>query len=477
MFIDYTFQDWEATPESGRLDLISKIIKKYKASDDFKKAGIADEYFRAGKTAISKKVVLQPHTVKIKGEDGKVTKEVSMEKIVGTRVYSNFFFLFVTQQNQYLLGNGVAVEDAASEKILNMGFDKTLEQIGEKALVHGVCWGYWNADHLEAIPAYVDDLSGFVALVDERTSLPMVGIQFWQLNQDRPMYVRVFELDGLTEYKSTESNADILEEYTAKRAYKQRWAEDAAGKTLLSSENYNAFPIVPFYASDLKCSELTNSIKEKIDTYDIIFSDFGDNLAQANEIYWVFNNFGGRTSDIAETIAAIKEMKAVANTSDGTNGSTVEAKSFEVPYAARQAALALLERALYRDYMAMSMDELTGGSLTNVAIRVAQTNLDLKANRYEWQAFSFVQKVLRLAGVETEQISFKRQNISNVTETIQNIYIMRGDIDHRTALELNPLISADDVDSIIEAMQEEAYSAQETQQLEAEAAKVMQNVE
>lgn len=477
MFIDYTYQDWEATPENERLELIEKIISSYKASEDFQKAEEADEYFRAGKTAISKKMVLQPHTLKYKDDDGKVTKTTQMEEIIGTRIYSNFFFLFVTQQNQYLLGNGVTVDDQSSADVLTMGFDNTVEKIGEKALIHGVCWGYWNNDHLEMIPAFSNSLSGFVALVDERTSLPRLGVQFWQMDEKRPLYVRLFEEDGLTEYRKMVEDGAKFVEYQPKRAYKQTWAEDAAGMTLVSAQNYGSLPVVPFYASDLKCSELTNSIKEKIDTYDIIFSDFGDNLAQANEIYWVFNNFGGRMSDIAETVSIIKQLKAVANISDGTNGSTVEAKSFEVPYAARQAALALLERALYRDYMAMSMDELTGGSLTNVAIRVAQTNLDLKANRYEWEAFSFVQRVLKLAGIETEKISFKRQNISNVTETIQNIYAMRQDIDQRTALNLNPLISADDVDDIIRATQEEAYSAREQMQFEQELETVMTDAE
>lgn len=470
MFIDYTFQDWEATPEGDRLELIAKIIRSYKASEDFRRAGEADEYFRAGKTAISKKVVLQPHSVTLTDDAGQIKKCTQMQEIVGTRIFSNFFFLFVTQQNQYLLGNGVNVEDNASADFLSNGFDKAVEQIGEKALVHGVCWGYWNNDHLEVIPAYTDELSGFVTLVDERTSLPRLGIQFWQINQKRPLYVRLFEEDGLTEYKTTEKDKEKLEEYQPKRGYKQTWAEDAAGKTLLSSENYGLLPVVPFYASELKCSELTNSIKEKIDAYDIIFSDFGDNLAQANEIYWVFNNFGGRTSDIAETLALIKQLRAIANVSDGTSSSTVEAKSFEVPYEARKTALALLEKALYRDYMAMSMDELTGGSLTNVAIRVAQTNLDLKANRYEWQAFAFVQQILALAGIKTENITFKRQSISNVTETIQNIYLMRQDIDQRTALSLNPMILADDVEDIIRATQEEQAFTYKEQQSMAESA-------
>ena len=61
-----------------------------------------------------------------------------------------------------------------------------------------------------------------------------------------------------------------------------------------------------------------------------------------------------------------------------------------------QAALNLLERALYNDYMALDMASLTGGSLTNVAIRAAMANLNLKADRYEWQVRHFMQELLTL---------------------------------------------------------------------------------
>ena len=131
------------------------------------------------------------------------------------------------------------------------------------------------------------------------------------------------------------------------------------------------------------------------------------------------------------------------------NASTAEPYAFEVPYAARQTALELLRKELYSDYMALNMDELTGGSLTNVAIETAMTNLNLKCDRYEWQAFQFVQSLLQLAGVTTEEITFKRQSLSNKSEVVQDIAAMREDIDQETALKLNPYIMQDEIEKII----------------------------
>lgn len=447
MFTTYTYQDWLAAPQGGRLKLLEDIVRAYKASDDFQAAQTAEEYFHAENTAVAGKVMLQVKKIRSRDQNGKVRAAASTENVIGNRIRSNFLFRFITQQNQYLLGNGVTLKDEEAKKRLGLGFDKAVEQAGENALLHGVCWGYWNLDHVEILPAYVDSLSGFAALLDERTSEPGVGVQFWQMDATRPMYIRLFEPDGLTEYRQAK---DGLVEIKPKRSYKQIWIRDAAGEQLVGAENYGRLPIVPLYASESRRGELTPAIKSKIDLYDNILSDFGDNLDRANDVYWVLNNFGGTTEDIYTMLEEINRIKAVANLSDGTgSSSTAEPHTIEVPYAARQTALQLLEKALYQDYMALNMDELTGGSLTNVAIETAMTNLNLKADRYEWQAFRFVQEILALAGVETEEITFKRQVIANKSEIVQDIGLMRDYIDDETALKLNPYILQEEIPDIL----------------------------
>ena len=458
MFTTYTYQDWLAAPEGDRMKLLENIVHTYKASVDFKEAQTAQEYFRADKTAVASKVMLRTKKIRTKGQNGRIKTEAGTDEVIGNRIRSSFFSRFVTQQNQFLLGNGVTLKTEELKKKLGLGFDKAVEQAGECALLHGVCWGYWILDHIEILPAYVDGLSGFVALLDERTSEPGVGVQFWQMDVDRPMYVRLFEPDGLTEYRQSKGG---FMEIAAKRAYKQTWVKDGAGAQLVGAENYGRLPIVPFYASEIKRSELTPAIKSKIDLYDNILSDFGDNLDRANDVYWVLNNFGGTSEDIVDMLTEIQRIKAVANLSDGTgSSSTAEPHTIEVPYAARQTALQLLEKALYQDYMALNMDELTGGSLTNVAIEASMTNLNLKADRFEWQAFRFVQDVLALSGIKTEEITFKRQSIANKSEIVQDIYTMRADIDLRTALKLNPYIMQDEIDGIVDALAAEQLTGQ-----------------
>lgn len=459
MYTDVTYQDWEQTPDAERAEKLLQIINGYKSSDDFKRGLLANQYFRAENPEVAAKYLLRPTTFEYKDEaTGRVKKANRQERIDGNRVFSSFFSRFVIQQNQYLLANGVTLSDEATKKRLGLGFDKALERLGERALVHGVAWGYWNVDHLEVIEAVKDNLSGAVALVDERTSEPMALVQFWQVNSKRPLYVRLFEIGGVSEYRKGDDKLEEIDK--SRRPYIVRTITDALGTEEVGGDNYSRLPVIPLWASEERRSELTPAIKSKIDLYDRILSDFGDNLDRACDVYWVLNNFGGTTSDIADTLATIEKLKAVANMSDGTgNSSTAEPHTIEVPYAARQAALEILQKQLYSDYMALSMDELTGGSLTNVAIETAMMNLNLKADRYEWQCFQFVQGVLRLLGIETEKIKFKRQQLVNRSETVADISLMRDYIDQETALKLNPYIDQEEIPDIINRLAAESMSA------------------
>ena len=459
MFCEYTYQDW--VNADNKLSFIPLVIERYKDSQDFSIGLEANAYFNGENPEIMKKVLLKPEVMRIQTEDGE-KKSLTTTKVVGNRLSNDFLFRFVVQQNQYLLGNGVTLKDANIKKKLGQSFDTRLQEIGENSLLHGVSWGYWNNDHIEAISAVKDPFSGFVALLDEITSEPKIGIQFWQIGRDKPMGVRLFEQDGITVYRypaavnETTTKPVIIE---GKRGYKRKIFKDGGGVSAITEENYRTLPVVPLFANKEKRSELTHNIKSKIDAYDRIQSDFGDNLDRANDVYWVLNNFGGTADDVMNMIEMINKVKAVLNQPNAIGGgATAEPRTIEVPYMARMTALDILRKSLYQDYMALDMDEIKGGSLTNVAIKTAMANLNLKADRYEWQCFSFVQNILAFVGVEGEDaeiIRFNRRGIVNDSEVIANIYMMRNDISRQWALEANPMVNSDEIPTILSERDEE----------------------
>lgn len=441
-----TYQDW--VKASDKDAVLLKAIDDYRHSAAFFKALEAMDYFCGRNSTVAGKTILQAKKVEARDEHGRKRFRAATQDVVGNRIGSAFLFRFVTQQNQFLLSNGCILKDKATKARLGLDFDHQLAMMGEKALLAGVCWGYWNVDHLEILEAARDMHSGFFALPDEETSQPRLGVQFWQL-LGKDMYIRLFEEDGMTLFRLVHRQ---LVEVQEKRAYLITTRKDALSKPTVTQRNWGRLPVIPLYANAEHQSELTPAIKAKIDAYDAILSDFADNLERANDVYWVLNNFGGTTDDIAVMLEEIRRIKAVANLSDGSgNETSAEPKTIEVPYAARRTALELLEKALYQDYMALNLNEVTGGSLTNVAIKAAMMNLHLKADRYEWQVFSFVQKLLQLLGIETESIRFQRQSLVNQSEIVKDIAQMRGDIDLRTALKLNPYIQPEEIDALVQA--------------------------
>ncbi len=449
MFTELTYQDYQAAQDKHAFAF--QAVKAYMASDDFKRGLSANAYFNGENEVVSKKTMLKISSRTIQTPDGVVRRAADTIEVPGNRLGSNFLFRLVVQENQHLLANGATLKDEKEKQAVGNGFDKALSRLGERALLHGVAWGFWNLDHLEILPAVVDSNSGCLALLDETTGTPKVVLQFWKIADRKPLHLRIFDPEGIEIIKQDpKGDLDVV---TEKQAYKQTVRKTVGGEEIDGAEGYgNRLPVIPLYANDEKRSEFTTAIKAKIDAYDRISSDFSDNLDRANDVYWVFNNFGGDVDQIVTMMEEIQKIRAVVNQADSSGmgpGGSAEPHTIEVPYQARQTALELLERAIYKDYMALDLSEITGGSLTNVAIKAAMMNLDLKCDRFEWQCFQFVQQVLSLQGIVTENIAFKRQQLSNDTETVQNIYTARADLDIETVLKKLPFISQDEIPDIL----------------------------
>lgn len=423
----YTYQDF--TENENKENAIMAAINDYKSSDMYKNAAMGQKYYAVKNDAIIKRLTyLQKH--------GLTDSKVKFHKIC-----SGFFPKLIKQLSQYLLGNGVTLDEKVKSK-LGIGFDKKLQQMGIQSLVDGVNWGFWNVNKLMIFRA-----TEFVPLFDEESGDLRAGIKFWQIHPDKPLRVELFEEDGITKFKGTDNGSLISMQ--DKKPYITKMRVDILGEEITDTENYPTIPIFALYANELRQSELTPGIKSMIDAYDFISSDLVDGITQVEGVYWVIKNYGG--NDMAELLTELQQLKATYTQDDSSADSHV----IEIPYQAKQAALELLRKQIYSDFMGMDMDSITGSSLTNVAINVAKTDLDLKADLFEWGCADFVHNILSLLGINNVEAQFKRRSISNDTETVTNIYTMRSDLDHRTALELNPIIPDIIVDDILDRFAKE----------------------
>ena len=325
------------------------------------------------------------------------------------KIPSSFFKRFVTQQNQYLLGNGVSWGNPETGEKLGKMFDTSLQQIGKKALIGGVAFGFWNLDHVE-----VFSVLEFAPLYDEENGALSSGVRYWQIDPSKPLRATLYEMDGYTEYIWRDGIGSILR---PKRSYKVNFKyTDADGEMIFDGENYPAFPIVPLYANDDHQSEIVG-IREGIDCYDFVKSGYADDLHDISQIFWTIHNAGGMDDiDLAGFVQRLKTVHAAAV----QDGQTVEAHTQEVPYSARQTMLEIISKDLYRDFMALDTENIAAGAITATQIKAAYTPPDNKVDEYEYQVGEFIQGILNVAGID-DTWSFTRSKIVNTTETITNL--------------------------------------------------------
>lgn len=391
-----TYQDLEKLNDDEVMDFVKTTINKHKSSAEYKEAEVAEEYNRKRNKTIM--------------DFQKLLYTVSGEAVLDNwsanfKLRSNFFNRFVTQENQYLLGNGVQWDNEDTSEKLGEDFDTQLQDAGEKALVHGVSFGFWNMDHMD-----VFSFLEFAPLFDEETGALKAGIRFWQIDKDKPLRATLYELDGYTDYIwRPGEEGQILNN---KRSYNLTMkGTDVDGMEIVDGENYKTFPIVPLYGNKQKQSEFVG-MRENIDCYDLIKSGFANTVDEASYLYWIVNNAGGMDDiDLAKFVERVKTTHAAS-----VEGNVrAESHMQDAPYASREALLGRLRSDLYEDAQALDVREIAAGATTATQIRAAYEPLNSKTDKYEFCIITFIGNILDLAGIE-DKPTFTRSAIVNTNE-------------------------------------------------------------
>lgn len=362
------------------------------------------------------------------------------------KIKSLIFRRLVTQQTQYVLGNGLFMDD--KEK-LGKDIDIKLQTAAKMSLVQGKAYGYWNYDHLEIFtPADYGGMPGFLPLLDEDTSELMAGIRFWYRDVGGKQVFRatLYEPDGVTEWKKG-INDQYPEILTAKRGYKQTVTSNAFGTVDVCEENYSRLPIVTLYGSDTHESELVG-LRESIDCYDFIKSGLANDIDDTSGFYWIVKNSGGMDdTDLAKFVQRMKTVKAAAI--DGDEGASAEARTLSIPYEARTAALNILRKDIYEDAQLLDASTLSAEQLTATAIQTAYQSQDNKCADFEAFIIDFLQEVCELAGADSSDISFHWNKIINESEQVNMVLAAANYLDDESILKHLPFIAAEEIPEIL----------------------------
>lgn len=438
-----SYQDLIAASENeaAKMAFVFAAITEHKGTKPYIIALDAEQYYRGLNPRITRyeKIIYD-----MRG-DAHVDKWTPNHKIA-----SNFFNFAITQENQYLLGNGATFTKDDTKAKLGDDFDTKLQDLGKKALVGGVAFGFFNLDHIDTF-----SLLEFVPLYDEENGALRAGIRFWQVSPDKPMRATLYEEDGYTDYIRANDKSAMLHK---KRPYKLKVrTSEADGEEIYDGENYPTFPIVPLWGNDKKQSELVGR-QGTLDAFDLLNSNLINNLDEANYIYWVLTNCGGMDDiDDAKFIEQLKTTH-VAH-ADGDSGATAEAHTIEAPYQASESAIQTIQRRLYEDFMCLDVNSLSAANKTATEIKAAYQPLDSKCDMYEYCVIEFVQKILELAGID-DKVTFTRSKIANKSDEINTLLAAQAYLDDETLVEqvCQILGIADKTDEIIRKRRTEEQS-------------------
>ena len=426
--------------DKAKMEFAYALIQEHKNTELFETAQIADEYDRHKNRTI---LEFQKLLYDVTGNT------VPDNWSANFKMASKFFNRFVTQENQYLLGNGVTFEKEETKKKLGGDdFDIQIQKLGKKALVGGVAFGFFNKDHVEGF-----GVTEFAPLYDEENGALRAGVRFWQIDTGKPLRATFYEEDGYTDYiwNKREDTGDyegsVLHN---KRDYIIKTRTSVAdGVEIYDGENYPGFPIIPLWGNPAHQSELVG-LREQIDCYDLIKSGYANNVDEGSLIYWTLQNAGGMDDiDLAEFVEKLKTLHAA--TTD--NAVTAEPHQLEAPFQSREALLLKLRTDLYDDAMALDVKAIEGGAVTATQIKAAYEPLNSKADQYEYCIREFLTKLMEIAGIE-DKPTFTRSVIVNNQEEMQLLVqaaqFLPQDYTTRKILEL--FGDGDKADELIEQM-------------------------
>lgn len=434
-----TFQDLMKVDERERGEFCRSAISDFMASDSYAKSKEGEAYYHKHNTVIEN---YQKFLYTMTGN--------KVPDLFGAnhKLKTLFFRRLVTQQVQYVLGNGVTLQDVNNKAKLGKNFDFQLQNIAKRAMASGQAFGFWNYDHLEVF-GYADTPqdAGFCPLYDEQTAQLMAGIRFWFRKVGKLTIARytLYEADGFTEYvKNGDDDISILEPKKAYKTIKKIVNGDIVVDEM--GENYSKLPIIPLYANDSHESELVG-IYESINCYDLIKSGLANNIDDASEIFWLLSNTGGMDDvDLAKFLQRLRTVHGAVI--DGDEGVKAESHTMDIPTEARRTMLEILRKDIYEDFQALDVNTLSASAKTTQEIQASYQSQDNKCADFEYFIIDFVQKILELAGIDDEP-TFTWNRVVNQLEQTQMILQSANYLTDEVVIKHLPFLTPKEADEII----------------------------
>ena len=333
--------------------------------------------------------------------EGKLTEDRTRSNI---KISHPFFTELVDQQVQYMLSGGESFAKTDDQKLQDeldayFGDDFTAELYDTLtdcvSKGFGYMYAYKGADDRTRFQ-YAESL-GVVEVRARETDDDTEYVIYWyidRINRERQAIkrIQVWDAEKCTYYKQVEDGAIELDEDEEINPRPHTVYTDGEDGAMY----YEGFGFIPFFRIDNNRKQVSGlkPVKELIDDYDLMSCGLSNNIQDTAEALYVVSGFQG--NDLGELIENIKVKKHIGVDDNGS----VDIKTVDIPYQARQAKLELDEKNIYRFGMGFNSAQLGDGNVTNVVIKSRYALLDLKCNKLEIRLRQFLRRILEVVVAE-----------------------------------------------------------------------------
>lgn len=268
----------------------------------------------------------------------------------------------------------------------------------------------------------VFDSANCIPFYDDTTGALRAFIRYWQIDSafggDHITMVEMYEEDGLTAFSKKNTSQPIVEKPKTAYSYKVR---GSAVETQTEIMPLGRLPIVEFKNNDDNKSDLTSSLRAKIDAIDLVQSGFVNNIEDFSDIFWVVKTANGAMdSDYYEDfIANINKTKRIF-------AEQATPEQFQIPHEARSRLVEIFKQEIVEESGVIDTQSLTATALTTVAIKASTMKLRQRVSDFEWQAHNATEELVLLYqaynGLQFDfEITFTELLIDNDTELLDNM--------------------------------------------------------
>lgn len=282
-----------------------------------------------------------------------------------------------------------------------------------------------------------------IAYYDDVTNEMQAFLRFWDISSMdgaiTKTIVEHYTMTGLTRYEINSENE--IKELQPETPYQFKIKKSALTEEQ-ETINIGMFPIVRVSNDEDSLSDMTKSLRHKIDAIDLVNSGFLNNIEDFSDAYWVIKDGTGMTSEQYEDfIAYINKTRKMVVRGDDNNSVNAEPKQLEIPTAARTTYVDARKKEITIETGIIDTETLTGSSLTTTAIKAAALRLKQRVSDFEWFVHEATKQLVQLYQAYNNEpgdftIDFTFMLIENETELITNANSIKPSISTYSYLSL-----------------------------------------